>query len=45
MSLLRGLIAWHSVEKADQLAAAIHDGALGKYPESDYAKLYGTPSP
>src|SRR6476660_6646861 len=32
---------WHSVERADQLAEAIHDAALGKYPESDYAKLYG----
>ena len=35
---------WHSVERADQLASAIHDAALGKYPESDYAKLYGQPS-
>jgi hypothetical protein len=32
---------WHGVERADQLANAIHDAALGKYPESDYAKLYG----
>src|ERR1700730_12056682 len=35
---------WHGVERADQLASAIHDAALGKYPESDYAKLYGQPS-
>ncbi len=35
---------WHSVERADQLASAIHDAALGKYPDSDYAKLYGQPS-
>ena len=33
---------WHSVPRADQLADAIHDAALGKYPESDYAKLYGS---
>jgi hypothetical protein len=32
---------WHRVETADQLAEAIHDAALGKYPESAYAKLYG----
>jgi hypothetical protein len=34
---------WHSVESADQFASAIHDAALGKYPESDCAKLYGHP--
>jgi hypothetical protein len=32
---------WHSVARADQLAEAIHDAALGKYPYSTYAKLYG----
>jgi hypothetical protein len=32
---------WHSVERADQLAQAIHDAALEKYPDSSYAKLYG----
>ena len=35
---------WHGVKRADQLAAAIHDAALGKYPDSTYAKLYGQPS-
>ena len=35
---------WHNVERADQLASATHDAALGKYRESDYAKLYGQPS-
>jgi hypothetical protein len=33
---------WHGVERADQLAAAIHDAALGKYPDSEYAKLCGS---
>ena len=32
---------WHNVDSAGQLAEAIHDAALGKYPESDYAKKYG----
>ena len=32
---------WHGIDRADQLAEAIHDAALGKYPDSDYAKLYG----
>src|SRR5256885_589186 len=32
---------WHNVERAEQLASAIHDAALGKYPDSDYAKLFG----
>jgi hypothetical protein len=36
---------WHNVTSADKLADAIHDAALGKYPESTYAELYGTPSP
>ena len=36
---------WHSVARAEDLAAAIHDAALGMYPESTYSKLYGTPSP
>src|SRR4030095_3706222 len=35
---------WHSVRSADRLAEAIHDAALGKYPESDYAKRYGRPN-
>jgi hypothetical protein len=32
---------WQRVEQADQLAGAIRDAALGKYPLSTYAKLYG----
>jgi hypothetical protein len=36
---------WHSVTRAEDLAAAIHDAALVKYPDSTYAKVYGTPSP
>ena len=36
---------WHGVARAEELAAAIHDAALGKYPDSTYAKVYGTPSP
>jgi hypothetical protein len=32
---------WHSVVRADELASAVHNAALSKYPESDYAKLYG----
>jgi hypothetical protein len=32
------------VDRADQLAAAIHDAALGKYPDTTYAKLHGQPS-
>jgi hypothetical protein len=32
---------WHNVASAYKLAAAIHDAALGKYPNSTYAK----PSP
>lgn len=32
---------WHSVNAASKLADAIHDAALGKYPESDYTKKYG----
>jgi hypothetical protein len=35
---------WHSVARAEDLAAAIHDATLGKYPDSTYAKLYGMPS-
>ena len=35
---------WHNVQRADQLASAIHDAVLGKYPGSDYAKLCGKPS-
>jgi hypothetical protein len=31
---------WHNVTSADKLAAAIHDAVLGKYPDSEYAKLY-----
>ena len=31
---------WHNVARAEDLAAAIHDAALGKYPDSTYAKLY-----
>src|SRR5690349_14673054 len=33
---------WHGVERADQLASAIHDSTFGKYPNSQYAKLYGS---
>ena len=36
---------WHNVTHAEDLAAALHDAALGKYPNSTYAKVYGTPSP
>jgi hypothetical protein len=32
---------WHGVVWADELASAVHKAALSKYPESDYAKLYG----
>lgn len=35
---------WHGVAKAEQLASATHDAALGKYPDSKYARLYGKPS-
>jgi hypothetical protein len=35
---------WHNVAQAGQLASAIHDAALGKYPDSEHAKLYGRPS-
>ena len=34
---------WHNVQRADQLASAIHDAALGKCPGSDYAMHYGRP--
>jgi hypothetical protein len=33
--------SWHGVGRADELASAVHNAALSKYPESDYAKLYG----
>ena len=39
-----GADPWHNVRRADQLASAIHDAALGKYPGSGYAILYGKPS-
>ena len=32
---------WHGVERADQLAKAIHDAALGKYPETLRRALLG----
>src|SRR4029450_14038507 len=32
---------WHSVRCANQLAEAIHNAVLGKYPDSDYARFYG----
>ena len=32
---------WHGVELADQFASAIHDAALGKYAECDYANYTG----
>ncbi len=35
---------WHNVPRAEELAGAIHDAAVGKYPESTYAKLYGRPN-
>jgi hypothetical protein len=35
---------WHNVEHADELASAIHEAALGKYPDSEYAKLYARPN-
>jgi hypothetical protein len=39
-----GTDPWHSIENAGELAAAIHDAALLKYPESEYAKLYARPN-
>ena len=35
---------WHSGERASELADAIHQGVLAKYPQSTYAKLYGRPN-
>jgi hypothetical protein len=35
---------WHNCRSARELAAAIHDAALDKYPQSDYAKTYGRPN-
>jgi hypothetical protein len=32
---------WHVVESADRLAEGIHDAALRKYPDSEYARVYG----
>jgi hypothetical protein len=32
---------WHGVVRADELAKAVHNAALSRYPESDYAKLCG----
>ena len=36
---------WHNVACAEDLAAAIHHTALGKYPDFTHARLYATPSP
>jgi hypothetical protein len=33
--------SWRSCHNANQLAQAIHNAALEKYPESTYAKMYG----
>jgi hypothetical protein len=33
--------AGHSVKNLSELAKAIHEAALGNYPDSDYARLYG----
>ena len=35
---------WHNCRSARELAAAIHEAALDKYPQSDYAKTYGRPN-
>lgn len=35
---------WNNVLQAHQLASAIHYAALAKYPDSEYAKLYGRPN-
>jgi hypothetical protein len=35
---------WHNVRSARELAAAIHEAALDKYPQSDYAKTDGRPN-
>jgi hypothetical protein len=32
---------WHNCRSASELAVAIHEAALEKYPEADYAKTYG----
>jgi hypothetical protein len=35
---------WHSCERSSELAEAIQRGALEKYPESAYARLYARPN-
>ena len=35
---------WHNCRSASELAAAIHEAALEKYPRSGYAKTYGRPN-
>ena len=32
---------WHEVKTAGELAEAIHEAAIEKYPESEYAKMWG----
>lgn len=36
--------SWHNCRTAAELADAIHKAALEKYPESDYARMYGRPN-
>jgi hypothetical protein len=35
---------WFSRQTAAELADAIHNAAVAKYPESEYARLYGRPN-
>lgn len=35
---------WHNCRSARELAAAIHEAALYKYPQLDYAKTYRCPN-
>jgi hypothetical protein len=35
---------WHNCRTAGELTQAIHNAALEKYPESDYAKTHGRPN-
>ena len=37
MEMCDGKTVWHTVERADQLADALHEAVLLKYPQSRYA--------
>ena len=39
-----GATLWHNVPSFAELAGALHELAFKTYPESDYAKKYGTAS-